>query len=200
MKNVGGMVKLGLILGVFATAACVMLSFVYIGTSKIIAEREEADLQAALKEIFPEADGFEAAEGLASPDDSVRIHSAFQAIRGGRPVGVALRLSRGGYSGPITMMVGVSAEGIITGLTILGHSETPGLGANAASKSFFVDRARGVTFYGQFAGKKASDPLEVKGDVVAITASTVTSRAVAAAVKAAGLAVAAWFAGSGGAR
>ncbi|MDR1857870.1 MAG: RnfABCDGE type electron transport complex subunit G [Treponema sp.] len=195
MKNIGSMVKLGLVLAVFATAACVMLAFVYTGTKPIIDIQEEANLQKALKDIFPDADSFELATGIVSPDASVTVHSAFKAIRGGRPVGVALRLSKDGYSGPIVMMVGVSAERTITGVKILAQTETPGLGANAVKSSYFVDRAGGLTFPGQFAGKNTSDPFVVKNDIVAITASTITSRAVASSVKAAGIAVTAWFAG-----
>jgi len=77
------------------------------------------------------------------------------------------------------------------------HSDTPGLGANAASPSYYVDRAKGITFYGQFAGKSVTDPFAVKGDVAAITASTITSRAVTSAVKAAGQAASEWLSTGG---
>jgi electron transport complex protein RnfG len=92
-------------------------------------------------------------------------------------------------------LVGVNAGGIISGVKIQEHTDTPGLGANAASPKYYVDRAAGITFYGQFAGKSITDPFEVKrnGDVQAITASTITSRAVSAAVKAAGTGAAAWL-------
>jgi electron transport complex protein RnfG len=92
-------------------------------------------------------------------------------------------------------MAGVNAEGFITGVKILEHSDTPGLGANAASPKYFVDKANGITFYGQFTGKRINDPFEVKNDVTAITASTITSRAVTQAVKAAGIAATAWLGG-----
>jgi electron transport complex protein RnfG len=197
MKNIAGMVKLGCTLAVYATVACVMLAFVYAGTSKIIAGRVEADQQAALKEIFPDADGFEPVENVASPDPSVTIESAYLVKRGGATAGMALKLSRASYSGPVVLLAGVSVEKRITGVIIMEHSDTPGLGANAASPSYFVDRANGVTFYGQFAGKSVDDPFAVKGDVVAITASTITSRAVTAAVKAAGLAAAHWLSTGG---
>ena len=195
--NVKNMFKLGVILAVFATAACIMLAFVYAGTSTIIAAQEEADLQAALKEIFPEADNFEPATGIKSPDTSVVVQGAYRAVQDGQPVGVALKLSKASYSDQIIIMVGVSVDGTITGVKIMEHSDTPGLGANAASPSYFVDRTRGITFYGQFAGKNVNDPFEVKGDVAAITAATVTSKAVASSVKAAGLTAAAWFAEGG---
>jgi electron transport complex protein RnfG len=198
MKNIAGMLKLGIILAAYASVACVMLAFVYAGTSKKIAARVEADQQAALMEIFPDADGFEPIQGVASPDPSVTVESAYLAKKNGTVAGMALKLSRAGYSGPIVLMAGVSVDKTITGVKIMEHSDTPGLGANAASPSYYVDRAKGITFYGQFAGKNIADPFAVKGDVAAITASTITSRAVASAVKAAGQAAAAWLSIGGG--
>jgi electron transport complex protein RnfG len=192
MKN---MLKLGITLAIYAAAACVMLAFVYTGTETIIAQRQQADLEAALKELFPAADAFNPITGIESPDASVTIEAEYEALRGTETAGAALQVSRASYGGPIRILVGVGADGSISGVKILEHADTPGLGANAASPSYFVDRAAGITFYGQFAGKAVSDPFEVKGDVEAITASTITSRAVAAAVKAAGLGAAAWLAG-----
>jgi electron transport complex protein RnfG len=189
------MLKLGLTLALFATAACVMLAFVYTGTSTIIARRQQADLEGALKELFPNADSFRPAAGVKSPDNTVTVEDAYEALQNGASVGAALRVSRASFGGPVKIMVGVSVDGAITGVKIMEHADTPGLGANAASPSYFVDRAKGLTFYGQFAGKKVSDPFVVKEDVAAITASTITSSAVSAAVKAAGLSVSEWLKG-----
>ena len=190
-----GMIKLGFILAIFAAAACVMLAFVYSGTLPVIAQRERADLEASMKELFPEAESFEAIDNIQSPDLAVSIENAYAAIKNNQTIGAALRVSRASYSGPIKTMVGVDANGLITGVKILEHSDTPGLGSNAASSSYFVDRANRVTFYGQFTGKSVNDPFEVRRDVEVITASTITSRAVAHSVRAAGLAVSAWLAG-----
>jgi electron transport complex protein RnfG len=192
MKN---MLKLGITLAVFAAAACVMLAFVYTGTARIIAQRQQTDLETALKELFPDADTFNEISGIQSPDPSVIIESQYEARRGAELAGAALRLSRASYGGPIKLLVGVGVEGTISGVKILEHQDTPGLGANAASPSYFVDRAKGITFYGQFSGKSVFDPFGVKEDVAAISASTVTSLAVTAAVKAAGLGVTAWIKG-----
>jgi electron transport complex protein RnfG len=189
------MLQLGLILALFAAAACVMLAFVYSGTLPVIEQRKEAGLNASLKELFPNADKFELIEEITSRDSAVAIETAYAAVKNGKTIGAALSLSRASYSGPIKTMVGVSADGFITGVKIMEHSDTPGLGANAASSKYFVDRAKGLTFYGQFAGKSVNDRFTVKDDVIAITASTITSTAVSSSVKAAGLAVEAWLAG-----
>jgi electron transport complex protein RnfG len=192
MKN---MIKLGFTLALFAAAACVMLAFVYSGTADIIAQRQQADLEADLKELFPDADSFREIGGIESPDLSVTIEKQYAALRGEEIAGAALQVSRGSYGGPLKILVGVSAGGIISGVKIQEHKDTPGLGANAASPKYYVDRASGITFYGQFTGKPITDPFEVtrNGDVQAITASTITSRAVSAAVKAAGTGVAIWL-------
>jgi len=136
-------------------------------------------------------------DNIKSPDPSVTIINAYAAKRGGTTAGMALRLSRAGYSGPIVLLVGVGVDKRITGVKIMEHSDTPGLGANAASPTYFVDRSKGITFYGQFAGKSVSDPFAVKNDIVSITASTITSRAVAAAVKAAGQSASEWLSSGG---
>jgi electron transport complex protein RnfG len=199
--NISGMLKLGFTLALFAAAACVGLAFVYSGTSGIIAERQQADLEAALKEFFPQGDAFkdisaEIAEGtLTSPDQSVTFENAYAIQKEGKTIGAAIRAARGSYGGTLRALVGIGVDGTIAGVRILEHQDTPGLGANAASPSYFVDREKGLTFYGQFTGKSLSDPFEVKQDVIAITASTVTSRSVSQAVKAAGTGAGAWFAG-----
>ena len=194
--GIGGMLKLGLILALYASVACVGLAFVYAGTAKVIAQRQEADQDAALRELFPAADSFTPVQGIASSDPAVTIEegAVFAALKNGETIGVALRTSRAGYGGAVKILVGVGVGGKISGVKILEHTETPGLGANAGSANYYVDRAKGIHFYDQFAGKKVSDSFVPKQDVIAITAATVTSRAVAASVKAAGEAASAWLA------
>jgi electron transport complex protein RnfG len=82
-------------------------------------------------------------------------------------------------------MAGVGLDGKVAGVKILELADTPGLGQNAASATYYVDKAKKLTWYGQFAGMGADSPFEVKKDVQAITASTITSRALTAIIKAA---------------
>ena len=190
------MLKLGLILALYAGAACVGLAFVYSGTAKVIARHQQEDLETSLKELFPDADNFEPITDIKCSDPLVTIEDggAFAVLKDGRPIGVALRTSRASYSRVMRILVGVDVNQRIRGIKILENSDTPGLGANAGSESYYVDRAKGIHFFDQFAGKKVSDPFVPKQDVIAITAATVTSRAVADSVKAAGEAASAWLA------
>jgi electron transport complex protein RnfG len=170
------------------------LAFVYSATEKTIAERQQADLEAALKELFPDADSFgDLGETIKSPDAGVAFDAQYEARRGSEIIGAAIRASGASYGGLIVVLAGTGADGRISGAKILESSDTPGLGANASSPSYFVDKAAGITFYGQFAGKPVADPFEAKNDVAAITASTITSRAVARVVKASGTAALAWL-------
>jgi electron transport complex protein RnfG len=196
MKN---MVKLGFIMAVYATVACVSLAFVYTGTQKVIAERQKADLEAALKDLFPQGEAFEEVTGtLQNSDSSISFKNEYVIKQGGAPIGMAVRAVGASYGGPVTVLVGVGTDGKIAGVKVLENKDTPGLGANAANPSYFVDRASGITFYGQFKGKSLSDPFEVKGDVIAITASTITSKAVTRVVKTAGQAAGTWLAAQTG--
>ncbi|MDR0377400.1 MAG: FMN-binding protein [Spirochaetaceae bacterium] len=193
------MLKLGVILACFATAACVGLALVYKITEEIIAQRSQADLETALKDLFPSADAFSDITGeIPSPYDTVSFGSQYAIKQGDALLGTAIRASGPSYGGLITVLVGVGSDGRITGVKILEHQDTPGLGANAASPSYYVDKTAKLTFYGQFAGKPVSDPFEAKEDVAAVTASTITSRAVASVVKASGTAAAAWMNVQGG--
>jgi electron transport complex protein RnfG len=100
-------------------------------------------------------------------------------LRDGAPSGVAFRtVSREGYGGEIELMVGVDPAGRVTGVRLLRHAETPGLGARYAEPEL-LER-----FY---AGRGLDDTdWSVRpdgGDVDAITGATVTGRAVARALR-----------------
>ena len=94
-------------------------------------------------------------------------------------LGVAIESTTMGFGGELKVLVGFDVDGNITGYTILQHAETPGLGAKA--DKWFQEGEKG-----DIIGKSPSlKPLVVKkdgGDVDAITASTITTRAFLKAV------------------
>jgi electron transport complex protein RnfG len=188
-------IKLGLVLMIYAAAACVGLAFVYAGTKNTIEERTRADLEAALKELFPNAVDFEEITGtIQSSDARVTFESEYAAKQGGKITGAALRASGGSYGGPIKILVGVNADGTVSRVKVMEHADTPGFGANAADPAYYVNEEKKITFTGQFDGKSLDDPFEAKNDVIAISGATITSRAVASIVKATGLAAEQWLA------
>ena len=91
----------------------------------------------------------------------------------GNELGVAVESTTGGFGGDLKVLVGFNPEGIILGYTLLEHAETPGLGSKA--DKWFQKGGKG-----DIIGKNPKEPLTVSkdgGQVDAITASTITSRA-----------------------
>jgi electron transport complex protein RnfG len=186
----------------FAAVACAGLAVVYDSTSKTIAERQKKDLDDALKGLFPNGDEFSEMDGgLSAADSKVRIGACYTVKSGGKLAGLAVNASSGGFQADISALVGVDTAGVITGVKILQISETPGLGANASKENYYVNKPKKLTFFGQFSGMKSSDNIAVRkdgGGVEAITAATITSRAVALIVKNAARAGSEWIAANGG--
>jgi len=203
------MFRLGIILAAYSAAACVGLAFVYSATGEIIIHRRKADLEAGLRELFPDADSFRTINDIKSFDPMVTIgienedpdnSGAFAAVKNNSIIGVILRTSRASFNGPVILLVGVGVDRRIKGVKILEHSDTPGLGANAASGTYYVDRPNRIRFLDQFKNKSVADAFLPKQDVAAITSATVTSAAICASVKAAGEAAVIWMAANGEAR
>ena len=96
----------------------------------------------------------------------------------GAEVGYVFTAGAKGYGGTVSVMVGLDMNGTITGVEILSHSETPGLGANAVKPEFknrFMGKSGELTV-----DKNSNDGQSVQ----AITAATITSKAVTSAVNA----------------
>ena len=96
----------------------------------------------------------------------------------GKDLGAAVESTTGGFGGDLKVLVGFDPEGNILGYTLLEHAETPGLGAKA--DKWFQKGEKG-----DIIGKNPAEPLVVSkdgGQVDAITASTITSRAFLLAV------------------
>lgn len=96
----------------------------------------------------------------------------------GAEAGYVFTAGAKGYGGTVSVMVGLDMNGTITGVEILSHSETPGLGANSVKPEFknrFVGKAGQLTV-----DKNSNDGQNVQ----AITAATITSKAVTSAVNA----------------
>ena len=81
-----------------------------------------------------------------------------------------------GYGGEITLPVGISTDLTVTGVEIVDHAETPGLGANAESESWLSQ------FTGQSGELTVVKNAPTEGQIQAVTSATRTSKAVTDAV------------------
>ena len=145
-------------------------------TSGPIAATKAAALEQAIKEVTPEFDNKpteEAYMAVTADGDSLKIYPA---TKGGEFVGAAVESNtKKGFSGEIRVIVGFDVNGKLLNYSVLQHAETPGLGAKM-QEWFRMDKNQQNVL-----GKNLADgPLKVTkdgGDVDAITAATITSRA-----------------------
>ena len=100
----------------------------------------------------------------------------------GQDLGAAVESVTGGFGGNLKVLVGFNPEGQILGYTLLEHAETPGLGAKAG---FWFQEGEKGNIIGMKPGDKELSVSKDGGQVDAITASTITSRAFLRAVNAA---------------
>ena len=163
---------------VIAAVSGGVLGLVYGVTKDAIAEVDQKKNEAAIQAVLPlEGEITYKADTLSYDYEGATLtfpcNLAYDA--NGNFQGAAVKTNEGGFGGKIDMMVGFLADGTIKGTSVLSHSETPGLGANMTGK-----------FKDQFIDKNPADfRLIVKkdgGDVDAITAATITSRAFSKAV------------------
>ena len=105
----------------------------------------------------------------------------YPAYHEGNLVGEAYSvISHQGFSGDIEILLGVSPEGRVTGVEIITHAETPGLGAKIVADASWKGKA-------ELVGRSLSDSLAVKkdgGEIDTIAGATISPRAVCGAVKA----------------
>ena len=106
-------------------------------------------------------------------------YKIYKATKGGEFIGAAVESSANGFGGALNVLVGFDKEGNIIDYSLLSHAETPGLGSKAAD--WFKKGGKG-DITGMNPGAKALTVSKDGGQIDAITASTITSRAFLKAV------------------
>jgi len=165
--------KLTLVLFVITVVVAALLGAVNAVTENKIIEANKAKTVNALKVVMPTASSF---EEIGYKGKDTLVTELYVAKSGNTSSGYVVKVSPSGYGGEISMVVGVSTTGKITGVSIISMSETSGLGTNA-SKDSFLNQYTGV-----------SDTQSVKkdgGKIDALTGATITSRAVTKGVNSA---------------
>ena len=163
-----------------------LLAYVNELTKGPIAEANAKTLNEALKEVLPEFTNNPVAEcdTVFSEKDGKKIVDfiIYPAKNGDQWVGTAVEAKSMGFGGELKVLVGFDAEGKIYNYSLLSHAETPGLGSKAAD--WFKEGNKG-SIKGMNPGEQPLAVSKDGGQVDAITASTITSRAFLNAVNAA---------------
>lgn len=179
IKDTGILLAITLIAGL-------MLGFVYELTKEPIRIQKENEVQEACKLVFNEASKFDKMDVVPSQElsnqlseNGVTIGTMFNALNdAGASLGYVVETtSSQGYAGNITVYMGVTAEGVLNGISILEISETPGLGMKAEEILVpqFKDKKVGSFTYTKNSSKSDSE-------IDAISGATVTTSAITDAV------------------
>lgn len=163
-------------LTIICVVAGAILAGVNMYTTGPIAASKAAALEKAIKDVTPEFDNKPTEDvymAVTGDGDSLKIYPA---TKDGKLVGAAVESNtKKGFSGEIKVIVGFDADGKLLNYSVLQHAETPGLGAKMQDW-FSTDKNKQSVL-----GRKLADgELKVTkdgGDVDAITAATITSRA-----------------------
>jgi electron transport complex protein RnfG len=182
-------IKSGVTLAVIAAICTALVALTYQTTEQRIADNEKAWLERSLEPalsgvaydsgISDSKITLPPPHGLPGSEDAL----IYRVYTKGEPVAALFVVSaRDGYSGPIRLLVGIETTGRLTGIHVLEHSETPGLGDGVETAK--SDWAR------QFTGRSLLDPepegWQIKtdgGQFDQLTGASVTPRAIVKAVK-----------------
>ncbi|NLK21500.1 MAG: RnfABCDGE type electron transport complex subunit G [Epulopiscium sp.] len=163
--------KLGLILFAITAFSAMLLGFAHEITKEPIENQVRLAREKAMNETLSQADRFE--EVMVELPKGSKISEINAGYKGDLLEGFVVKVSPKGFGGPIEIMVGVSKDGIVQGIKMLKHSETPGLGANAEDDSFtsqYKDTSGELTVTKTIPNKD--------NEIQALTGATITSRAI----------------------
>lgn len=156
-----------IVLVIISMASGAVLALSYEATNPKIQEQARQKLEQSVLVVIP---GATLMEEVQKDDMTFYIGLDDE----GNKKGIAFKTTGSGFNGPIEIMVGYDPkEGTLLGIEILSMTETPGLGAKIQEEAF----------KGQFKGKSVEDEFIAKQDVEAISGATISSTAVADAIK-----------------
>jgi electron transport complex protein RnfG len=181
-------VRLIAALAITCAVSALALSVIHGLTEEPIEEQKRLAVMRAVQEVLPPFDNDPAQETLTIilGDDEIGARDTvivYLGTQSGQISGAAFQTYGEGYGGFIDIMVGIDLEGRISGVKILEHEETPGLGAKIEEPDF----------RGQFKGKSLENSILVNGnlavkndggDLDALTGATISPRGVAQAASA----------------
>lgn len=181
--------RVGLILAGFAIGATSLVALTQSGTKQKIADNEKQTLLRAINAVVP-ANRYDndvlndtlvlpATEALHTTEDTI----IYRARNQQQPAAVVLTaIAPNGYSGKIKLLIGIFADGSVSGVRVISHKETPGLGDKIDEKK--------ANWIFKFNNRSLKNPAENRwsvkkdgGEFDQFTGATITPRAVVSAIK-----------------
>ncbi|WP_261857224.1 electron transport complex subunit RsxG [Photobacterium sanguinicancri] len=183
------MKKNGGVLAIFALLATALVAVTNLLTQDRILEQQQKELLKVLNQVIPaESHDNELYKSCTLITNEQYLGTqapmpAYLASKKGEPSGVAIEaIAPDGYNGAIKLIVGLDPTGVVTGVRILSHQETPGLGDKIEMRiSHWIESFTGKKLAGE------NDPAwavrKDGGEFDQFTGATITPRAVVKAVK-----------------
>ena len=168
-------------LTVIALVVAALLGLVNSITAGKIAEIDAENTRIAMSAVVPE--GSEFTDKLEISDDVAAAAAAqggkltelYGVKNAGADAGYVMKIAASGSQGTITMMVGVDANKAITGISVVSHAETSGIGTKVMGNE---PNTAGVPVLDQFMGLSGSGSLVVGKTVTAISGATVSTKGI----------------------
>ena len=175
-------------LTVIALVVAALLGLVNSITAGKIAEIDAENTRIAMSAVVPE--GSEFTDKLEISDDVAAAAAAqggkltelYGVKNAGADAGYVMKIAASGSQGTITMMVGVDANKAITGISVVSHAETSGIGTKVVGNE---PNAAGVPVLDQFIGLSGAGSLTVGGNITAVSGATVSTKGIAMGANAA---------------
>lgn len=186
MELISSLRKNTLGIALFAIVTAGLIAITQVSTQTRISDNVRAQEAKALYEIVPaervDEDLLTHTKAINASELGYASAKAYQAVNQGQVVAVILPvIAADGYSGDINLVVGINRDGSVSGVRVLAHKETPGLGDKIEIKKSpwilsFNDKAMTATNTATWAVKKDG------GEFDQFTGATITPRAVVNAV------------------
>lgn len=181
--------RTSLVLFIFAVIGTAMMAYTYKATAPIIERSAQAEKLALINQVLPRNlyDNNLLSSYRELPADDLlgtrKPSGVWLASKAGQPAGVVLEaIAPEGYSGNIALLIGIDAQGLVTGVRVTHHKETPGLGD-------YIELAKSpwiLQFGGKALPENGNDAWKVKkdgGQFDSRAGATITPRAIVKAVR-----------------
>ena len=168
-------------LTVIALVVAALLGVVNNVTKDKIAEQDAENTRIAMSAVAPEGSEFgdkmEITDALAAAASAQggKLVELYPMTNGGSDAGYVMKISASGSQGTITMMVGVDANKAITGISVISHSETSGIGTKVVGNE---PNSAGEPVLDQFIGMSGSGSLVVGKNITAVSGATVSTKGI----------------------
>ena len=168
-------------LTVISLVVAALLGLVDSVTRDKIAAIEAENTRIAMSAVAPEGSEFgdkmEITDALAAAASAQggKLVELYPMTNGGADAGYVMKISASGSQGTIVMMVGVDANKAITGISVVSHSETSGIGTKVVENK---PNAAGTPVLDQFIGMSGAGTLAVGSNITAISGATVSTKGI----------------------